>query len=112
MDSQEAPRHSQAMSLLNSFMRHLSFGTAATPVTEEFQGVIMTHLSMQGAKRLSEIGRQSFPHLKEDLLRYGIVEAAQILVNRGEITAKRNGVSIDPVNCDWNDVIVAPKVGR
>lgn len=98
------------MSFWGTIQRLLSFGSSILPLTEEFQRVIMTHISMQGAKSLADIGRQSFPHLKEDLCRYGLAEAAQILVNRGEIEAKRNGVPVDPVNCDWADVVVAPKI--
>ena len=69
--------------------------------------MILTHLSMQGAMLLAEIGRNSFPTLDEEMRRYGLVEAAQILVNRGAITAKQNGVAVDPVNSGWNDVTVA-----
>jgi len=100
------------MSVLASFQRLLSFGGSARPTTEEFQRVILTHVSMQGPVLLVEIGRKSFPMLEDDMRRYGLVEAAQILVNRGEITAKRNGVSVDPVNCDWVDVMVARHSGR
>jgi hypothetical protein len=95
------------MSFLASFQRLLSFGGSARPTTEEFQRVILTHVSMQGPMLLVEIGRRSFPTLEEDMRRYGLVEAAQILVNRNEITAKRNGAAIDPVNCDWAEVTVA-----
>ncbi|RVU36325.1 hypothetical protein EOI86_14025 [Hwanghaeella grinnelliae] len=95
------------MSLLASFRRLLSFGGASRPTTEEFQRVILTHISMQGPLLLVEIGRKSFPTLEEDMRRYGLVEAAQILVNRSEITARRNGAPVDPVTCDWADVTVA-----
>ena len=99
------------MSLLASLQRLLSFGGSARPTTEEFQGVILTHLSMQGAMMLVDIGRQSFPMLDEDMRRYGLVEAAQILVNRGTVTAKRNGATVDPVSSDWTEVVVALRPG-
>lgn len=95
------------MSFWASFQRLLSFGGSARPTTEEFQRVILMHVAMQGPVLLVEIGRKSFPMLEEDMRRYGLVEAAQILVNRSEITAKRNGAPIDPVNCDWAEVTVA-----
>ncbi|WP_425407191.1 hypothetical protein [Hwanghaeella sp.] len=101
-----------AMSLLASLQRLLSFGGSARPTTEEFQRVILTHVSMQGPVVLAEIGRTSFPSLELEMRRYGLVEAAQILVNRGEITASRNGASVDPVNTDWTDVVVAQKTQK
>lgn len=73
--------------------------------------MILTHLSMQGPTILSEIGRDTFPLLDQDMRRYGITEAAQILVNRGEVAVLRNGHPVDPVSCDWSEVILAPRPG-
>ena len=98
------------MSVFASFQRFFAFGGASRPATEEFQRVILTHVSMQGPTPLAEIGRKSFPMLDEEMRRYGLVEAAQILVNRSEITARRNGVPVDPVNCDWASVTVAMNI--
>jgi len=100
------------MSFLASLQRLLSFGGSARPATEEFQRVVLTHLSLQGPTLLAKIGGQSFPQLDEDMRRYGLVEAAQILVNRGAITATRNGVPVDPVNSDWTEVVVAQRAER
>lgn len=95
------------MSLMATLKRLLSFGGSGLPTTEEFQRVILLHVSMQGPKTLAEIGQHTFPHLQEDLRRYGLVEAAQILVNRNEISAAVNGSPVDPVNNDWTAVTVA-----
>ncbi len=101
------------MSFLTFMKRLLSFGAAARPPpTEDFQSVILSHVSMQGRTVLAEIGRHTFSQLDEEMRRYGLVEAAQILVNRGMITATRNSVAIDPVNSDWTEVIVAQRAER
>lgn len=97
------------MSLMTSFQRLFSFGGTARPTTEEFQRVILTHVSMKGPMLLAEIGRQSFPQLDDDMRRYGLVEGAQILVNRGAVRASRNGVPVNPVDVDWTEVLLAPQ---
>ena len=81
-------------------------GGSARPATEAFQRAILTHVSMAGPTPLTDIAERSFPQVETAVREYGIAEAAQILVNRGELVAERSGVKVDPVNVGLNGVRV------
>ena len=76
--------------------------------TEAYQRAILTHISMQGSARLEEIAAHSFPQVDTAMRENGIVEAAQILVNRGEIAARRGGAAVDPVTVGIAELDVGP----
>jgi len=81
-------------------------GGAARPVTETFQRAILTHVSLTGPVLLTEIAERSFPLVQTEVRDHGIVEAAQILVNRGELVAEKGGVTVDPVTAGLQDLQV------
>ena len=83
-------------------------GAAARPTTETFQRAILTHVSLTGRAALTEIAERSFPLVQTEVRDHGIVEAAQILVNRGELVAEKNGARVDPVNAGLHGVSVRP----
>ncbi len=81
-------------------------GGAARPATESFQRAILTHVSLTGPTPLAEIAERSFPSVQTEVRDHGIVEAAQILVNRGDVIAERSGVRVDPVTVGLRDLRV------
>ena len=80
-----------------NLQRMLWFGGARHLTTETYQRAILRHLSLHGPADLERIAEYSFPQVDTAVRENGIVEAAQILVNRGEITARRQGAKVDPV---------------
>lgn len=68
--------------------------------TEDVQLAILTYLDGHGSGTPEDVIQTFYPSDVTARTLAEVLQAAQILVNRREITATRNGVPFDPVNGD------------
>lgn len=76
--------------------RFLGFGQHRS--TEDVQLAILTYLDGHGSGTPEDVIRALYPDQTSAGMLAEVLQAAQILVNRREITARLNGASVDPVN--------------
>lgn len=91
------------MKLDGLLKRFLGFGQHR--LTEDVQLAILTYLDGHGSGTPEDVIRSLYPDQASTGLLAEVLQAAQILVNRREITATRNGVPVDPVNGDATIVL-------
>ncbi|MDW3205356.1 MAG: hypothetical protein R8L07_07400 [Alphaproteobacteria bacterium] len=84
---------------LSDIARRLFLGSLQ-PSTESFQRQILNYLHGNGETDATVLYARIGIDPDEKGQRLAIDQAAQILVNRGEIIAHREGRSVDPVNAD------------
>ncbi len=84
---------------LSDIARRLFLGSLQ-PSTETFQRQILNYLHGNGETDAAMLYARIGIDPDEKGQRYAIDQAAQILVNRGEITARRDGQRVDPINAE------------
>ncbi len=85
------------MSISSFFTRTLGFGGRRT--TEDVQRAVLTYIDSHGKANSEQIARAMFGDQHFGTMLYEILQAAQILYNRDEITSiGENEVAIDPIH--------------
>lgn len=97
------------MSFSTFFTRTLGFGARRT--TEDVQRAILTYIDGHGKATPEDIARAMFADAPFGTVLYEILQAAQILVNQGELKAtNEKGGTIDPIHGN-SATILRRKVG-
>ena len=81
-----------------SSLIHRMFGFGRRHDTEQIQQTLLMAVSSRGRTTMPEVIQHFFQNWDADMARFNLVQAAQILVNRGELVALIEKRRVDPVS--------------
>lgn len=110
MDLAAAPVHIAIMMLKNFFARALGLRQDQSRDLDAIRSMLLSYVQTHGHVTPNAFLANTFPQDRTPLLQHLVLQAAQILVNRGELTASKNGKKVDPLNSDLTIILQIPQI--